>query len=97
MKFNITRRVKLATISWGWTYSEGNRGRETRDWSAGGVPGWDPVELEGPEWLDGEKAREDPKAGQERSHKFIYFHISSYIPATDPAAARSRKKFKPFQ
>ena len=26
------------------------------------VPGWDPVELEGPEWLDGEKAREDPEA-----------------------------------
>ena len=25
LKFNITRRVKLATISWGWTYSEGNR------------------------------------------------------------------------
>ena len=24
-KFYITRRVKLATISWGWTYSEGNR------------------------------------------------------------------------
>ena len=30
------------------------------------MPGWDPVELEGPEWLDGEKAREDPEAGQER-------------------------------
>ena len=25
------------------------------------MPGWDPVELEGPEWLDGEKAREDPE------------------------------------
>ena len=25
LKFNITRRVKLATISWGWTYSEGYR------------------------------------------------------------------------
>ena len=31
-----------------------------------GVPGWDPVELEGPEWLNGEKARDDPEAGQER-------------------------------
>ena len=30
------------------------------------MPGWDPVELEGPEWLDGEKARDDPDAGQER-------------------------------
>ena len=30
------------------------------------MPGWDPVELEGPEWLDGEKARDDPEAGQER-------------------------------
>jgi len=25
LKFNITRKVKLATISWGWTYSEGKR------------------------------------------------------------------------
>ena len=25
LKFDITRTVKLATISWGWTYSEGNR------------------------------------------------------------------------
>ena len=25
LKCNITRRVKLATISLGWTYSEGNR------------------------------------------------------------------------
>ena len=25
-----------------------------RDYSARGVPGWDPMELEGPEWLDGE-------------------------------------------
>ena len=24
------------------------------------------MELEGPEWLDGEKARDDPEAGQER-------------------------------
>jgi predicted metal-dependent enzyme (double-stranded beta helix superfamily) len=30
------------------------------------VPGWDPVELEGPEWLDGEKAMDDPEAGQEQ-------------------------------
>ena len=30
------------------------------------MPGWDPVELEGPEWFDGEKVREDPEAGQER-------------------------------
>ena len=34
----------------------------TRSAQAGTVP----VELEGPEWLDGEKAREDPEAGQER-------------------------------
>ena len=30
------------------------------------MPGWDPVELEGPEWLNGEKAWDDPEAGQDR-------------------------------
>ena len=34
---------------------------------------WDPVELEGPEWLDGEKARDDPEAGQERELKLEIF------------------------
>ena len=28
-----------------------------------------PVEMEGPEWLDREKAREDPEAGKERGLK----------------------------
>ena len=67
LKFNITRRVKLATISWGWTYSEGNREkrgiRVHEECQAGTHP--EPVELEGPEWVDGEKAREDPEAGQD--------------------------------
>ena len=35
------------------------------------MPGWDPVELEDPEWLDGGKARDDPEAGQERGFRII--------------------------
>ena len=75
LKFNITRRVKLATISWGWTYSEGNREKRGirvheecqagTQWSPVGRPSL-PRQPSRPEWLDGEKSREDPEAGQER-------------------------------
>ena len=49
------------------------------------MPGWDPVELEGPEWLNGEKARDDPEAGQERrlrgksSFVFLKVHCSAGV------------------
>ena len=34
------------------------------------MPGWDPVELEDPEWLDGGKAREDPGSRTRKSEDF---------------------------
>jgi hypothetical protein len=43
------------------------------------VPGWDPVELEGPEWLNGEKARDDPEAGQERGSSMMKSDDSKII------------------
>ena len=36
------------------------------------MPGWDPVELEGPEWLDGEKARDDPEAGRGKKKNLFF-------------------------
>ena len=64
VKVNITKRVKLATISWGWTYSEGNR--EKRGIRVHEEPGWDPVELEGPEWLPGRRGGERGLRGGEQ-------------------------------